>query len=86
MVCYKRNAFKDDPTVPAELVKFMAVNTGFEALEVFVVKVKDMEADLAIAKKEAITASKAASSASNKTDEMKSLIDLLIKRVGNLEK
>jgi hypothetical protein len=43
MAQYKRNGFKDDPTVLVELVKFMVVNTGFEALEVLVVKVKAME-------------------------------------------
>jgi hypothetical protein len=86
MARYKRNAYKDDPTVSAELVKFMAVNTGFEALEVLAIKVKNMESDLATANKEALAATKTASSAANKTDEMKKLFDLLIKRVGKLEK
>jgi hypothetical protein len=86
MARYKRNGFKDDPTVSAELVKFMAVNTGFEALEVMVVKVKAMEAEAASAKKEVAAAVKAAGVAANKTDEMKKLFDLLVKRVAKLEK
>jgi hypothetical protein len=60
MACYKRNNFKDDPTVFAELVKFMAINTSFEALEVLGIKVKAMEADIATAKKEGLAAAKAA--------------------------
>jgi hypothetical protein len=86
MARYKRNGFKDDPTVSAELVKFMAVNTGFEALEVMVSKVKAMEAELSTTKKENVIAVKAASSAANKADELKKVVDLLIKRVVKLEK
>jgi hypothetical protein len=86
MARYKRNGFKDDPTVSAELVKFMAVNTGFEALEVLMVKVKAMEADLAASKKEAAMATKAAASAANKSDELKKAFDLLVKRIVKLEK
>jgi hypothetical protein len=32
MAWYKHNGCKDNPTVSAELIKFMAVNTGFKAL------------------------------------------------------
>jgi hypothetical protein len=86
MARYKRNGFKDDPTVSAELVKFMAVNTGFEALDALVVKVKTMEADLALSKKASAEAIKAAAAAANKTDEMRKAFDLLSKRIGKLEK
>jgi hypothetical protein len=86
MARYKRNGFKDDPTVWAELVKFMAVNTGFEAFEVMVSKVKVMDAELSTTKKENAIAVKAASSAANKADELKKVVDLLIKRVVKLEK
>jgi hypothetical protein len=86
MARYKRNGFKDDPTVSAELVKFMAINTGFEALDTLVIKVKTMEADVAASKREALAANKAASSAANKSDEMKKTIDLLVKRIAKLEK
>jgi hypothetical protein len=86
MARYKRNGYKDDPTVSAELVKFMAVNTGFEALEAVVVKVKSMEAELVASRKESTAANKAAASAANKTDEQKKLYDLLVKRIAKLEK
>jgi hypothetical protein len=86
MARYKRNGFKDDPTVSAELVKFMAVNTGFDALEVMVAKVKTMEAEAVASKKETAAAVKAASSAGNKSDELKKVVDLLIKRIVKLEK
>jgi hypothetical protein len=87
MARYKRNGYKDDPTVSAaELVKFMAVNTGFEALEVFAVKVKGMESDLAASRKESAAATKSAASAANKLDELKKFCDLLVKRIAKLEK
>jgi hypothetical protein len=85
MARYKRNGYKDDPTVSAELVKFMAVNTGFEALEVLAAKVKTMETEVTVAKREAMAATKAAASSANKTDELKKAFDLVLKRVAKLE-
>ena len=86
MARYKRNAYKDDPTISAELVKFMAVNTGFEALDILTVKVKAMESDLALAKKDAAGAIKSAMASANKSDELKKFCDLLFKRIVKLEK
>jgi hypothetical protein len=86
MARYKRNGYKDDPTISAELVKFMAVNTGFAALDAVAVKVKGMEAEVVAAKKEALAANKAAGAASNRADDNKKLYDLLVKRVAKLEK
>jgi hypothetical protein len=86
MARYKRNNFKDDPTVSAELVKFIAVNTGFEQLDTVALKVKAMEADVITSKKAAAEAIKTASAAGNKTDELKKVIDLLLKRIVKLEK
>jgi hypothetical protein len=86
MAWYKHNGYKDDPTVSAKLVKFMAVNTRFEALEVLAVKVKGMEANLSMSKKESLAAGKAAASAANKTDELKKFCNLLVKRITKLEK
>jgi hypothetical protein len=42
---YKRNSYKDDPTVSSELVKFMAVNTGFDALDSLTKKFTTLEAE-----------------------------------------
>jgi hypothetical protein len=85
MARYKRNSYKDNPTVSSELVKFMAVNTGFDALDALTLKVATMESESAASKKESQNASKAASTAGNKVDEMKKALDLLQKRVLKLE-
>jgi hypothetical protein len=85
MARYKRNAYKDDPTVASELVKFLAINTGIEAIDRVVTKVEVMEGEVTTAKREATTASRAASTASNKVDELKKVVDALAKRVGRLE-
>jgi hypothetical protein len=86
MARYQRNSYKDDPTISSELVKFMAVNTGFEALEVLSTKMQSMENDVVAARRDAANASKAAASASNKADEVKKVCDLLQKRLAKLEK
>ena len=64
----------------------MAINTGFEALDTLVVKVKSMEAEILAAKKEVLAATKTAGAAGNRANEMKKLLDLLVKRVAKLEK
>jgi hypothetical protein len=66
-------------------VKFLAVNTGYETLDVLTVKMTVVETELAAIKKEAAAATKTAHSASNKADEMKKFYDLLLKRVVKLE-
>jgi hypothetical protein len=86
MARYKRHNYKDDPTVSSELVKFLAVNTGYEALDILTGKMASMETDVAAMKKDVAAAIKAASSAANKADEGKKVYDLLAKRVAKLEK
>jgi hypothetical protein len=86
MARYKRHNYKDDPTVSSELVKFLAVNTGYEVLDVLTTKMSAMEADVASLKKDVAAANKASASASNKADEGKKALDLLVKRVTKLEK
>jgi hypothetical protein len=86
MARYKRHNYKDDPTVSSELVKFLAVNTGYEVLDVLTTKMSAMEADVASLKKDVAAANKASASASNKADEGKKALDLLVKRVIKLEK
>jgi hypothetical protein len=86
MARYKRHNYKDDPTVSSELVKFLAVNTGFEALDTLVGKVSVLEESVATLKKEVQASIKASASASNKADEGKKFYDLLLKRVVKLEK
>jgi hypothetical protein len=79
MARYKRNGYKDDLTVLAELVKFMAVNTGFEALEFLSAKFKTMESKVIVAKRKSLAATKTAALAPNKSDKMKKAFDLLLK-------
>jgi FtsZ-binding cell division protein ZapB len=82
---YKRHNFKDDPSVSSKLVKFLAVNTGFELLEVLSTKVTDMVRTVASLQREVQVAVKAAGTLANRADEAKKLYDQLAKRVGKLE-
>jgi hypothetical protein len=86
MARYKRHNYKDDPTVSLELVKFLAVNTGYEVLDVLTTKMSTMEADVASLKKDVAAANKASASASNKSNKGKKTHDLLVKRITKLEK
>jgi hypothetical protein len=85
MARYRRHNYKDDPTVSSELVKFLAVNTGYDAIDVLTTDMVTLKADVATMKKDVLAAAKASHSAANKTDEMKKTFDLLVKRVGKLE-
>jgi hypothetical protein len=54
-----RIGYKNDPSIFSELVKFLADNTGFEAIDVLAKKVASMESTLMDLEKEANMASKA---------------------------
>jgi hypothetical protein len=86
MARYKRHSYKDDPTVGSELVKFLAVNSGFEVLDSLKVDMAAVKVDLATVKKDVNAAIKASGAAANKADEGKKVQDALIKRVMKLEK
>jgi hypothetical protein len=86
MARYKRHNYKDDPTVSSELVKFLAVNTGFEALYTLVGRVSVLEESMAALKKEAQASIKLSASAANKADEGKNFYELLLKQGVKLEK
>ena len=86
MARYKRHNYKDDPSVSSELVKFLAINTGYEVLENLSTKVSEMERLVVTMQKETSLATKSAVSAANRADEAKTLCDALIKRVTKLEK
>jgi hypothetical protein len=81
----KNNNFKNDPLVSSELVKFLAVNTGFESLEKLIREVAELKDKVIVSSKAVAVAEKSASTASNKADENKKLIDVLLKRVTKLE-
>jgi hypothetical protein len=78
MAEYKRLLFRNHPSVATELVKFLAINTSFEAIEKLVTKSVVLEADVA-------SASKSAASAANKADEAKRQSNSLVKRVVKLK-
>jgi hypothetical protein len=86
MAKYKRNNYKDDPSVSSELVKFLAINTGYEVLEGLSVKVSEMERMVQTMQKDTASATKSAMAAGNKADAVQKLCDALIKRVAKLEK
>jgi hypothetical protein len=86
MARYRRHNYKDDPTVSSELVKFLAVNTGYELLDVLTGKMSNLESEVSTLKKELANAVKSAMASANKSDEGKKAIDLLLKRIVKLEK
>jgi hypothetical protein len=85
MTSYKRMNFKNHPSVATELVKFLAINTSFEAIEKLTGLVTKHEVELADTKKQLAAAVKASATAANKADDVKKLIDALDKRVKKLE-
>jgi hypothetical protein len=85
MASYKRLNFKNHPSIATELVKFLAINTSFEAIEKLSGKTALLDLEIADMKKKANEAVKAATSAANKADECKRFMDLLTKRVKSLE-
>jgi hypothetical protein len=85
MASYKRLNFKNHPSIATELVKFLAINTSFEAIDKLTTKTAVLELEIADFKKKLNEAIKTASASANKSDEAKRVSDLLIKRVLRLE-
>ena len=82
----KRNGFKNDPRVAGELVKFLAVNTGFESIKNLQAQVASLQEDLVTARRDTAAATKSAASASNKADKALKQSNALVKRVEKLKK
>jgi uncharacterized coiled-coil DUF342 family protein len=85
MADYKRLNFKNHPSIATELVKFLAINTSFEAIDKVTTKANWLELEVLEFKKLLAAANKAASSASNKADELAKVVATLAKRVGVVE-
>jgi hypothetical protein len=85
MSSYKRLNFKNHPSIATELVKFLAINTSFEAIEKLTTRTTVLDMEVADMKKKVNEAVKSATTAANKVDESKRLLDLLTKRVKSLE-
>jgi hypothetical protein len=79
------NHFKNDPLVSSELVKFLAINTGFEAIESLTKTVADNKESIDKAAKQCASAEKAAGVAANKADEGKRTLDAALKRIIKIE-
>jgi hypothetical protein len=82
---YKRLNFKNHPSIATELVKFLAINTSFEAIDKLTTKAAYLELEVVEYKKQMATAVKSAALAANKADEAKKTSDLLTKRLTKLE-
>eukprot|EP00978_Attheya_sp_CCMP212_P029986 scaffold108751_cov56-Attheya_sp.AAC.1 len=82
----KGNNFKNDPLVSSKLVKFLAVNTGFESIDKLQREVTELKEKVFASAKAVNLAEKSAFLAANKADELKMFCDTLVKRVTTLEK
>jgi len=78
--------FKNSPIITAELSKFLALNTNYEALEQVQKKISTIETDHASMKKEVKSAVSAANTAGNKWDStLKPQFEDFKKRIRSLE-
>jgi hypothetical protein len=68
---YKRLNFKNHPSIVTELVKFLAINTSFEAIDKLTFKTEALEFENVETKRQLKEAIKTAASAANKPDELK---------------
>jgi hypothetical protein len=81
----KKIGMANHPLVSAELVKFLTVNSGVEAIEQLQTRVEVLEAQLTESNKLAKAADKSATTACNKTDLVQTAHALLMKWVSKLE-
>jgi len=77
--------FKNSPVVTAELAKFLALNSSFEAVEKLQSSVTGITDNVSKALKEVTAASKTANTVGNTVDTLKGDLKGLIKRVKTLE-
>jgi hypothetical protein len=77
MTSFKQLNFKNHPSIATKLVKFLAINTSFEAIEKLTTKTTYLEAEIVNFKKQLGAAVKATGSAANKADKAKKQSGLL---------
>ena len=77
--------FRDSIVVSTELVKFLSLNTSFEAVEKLEIQNSSITGDLKQFSKYLQGVSKTTSSVGNKTDELKKVVEMLKKRIDKLE-
>jgi hypothetical protein len=81
----KRIGLANHPLVSAELVKFLTVNSGVEAIEQLQALIEVLESQLTKSNKLAKATNKSATTACNKADLNKTAHELLMKRVSKFE-
>jgi hypothetical protein len=86
MQVYQLANYQDHPSVSAELVKFLAVNTGYEQAEQMCGDIGRLSQEREEDKRSVAAAQKAVSTTANKVDELKKVVDALAKRVAACEK
>ena len=77
--------FRDSPIVASELVNFLALNTGFDAIEMLVKSNTTLKAEVAALTKAVAGNTKTIATAANKVDNFKTSIDSTNKRLAKLE-
>jgi hypothetical protein len=82
MTRYKKAQFKDDPSISAEYIKFLATNSGTDSLTARLLVVEEATKESSKQLKSAVTGS---STAASKADDAKKLIVELTGRVRKLE-
>jgi hypothetical protein len=79
---FKSRSFKDHPAIASEYVKFLVTNTGIDSLERLIKRVDTLDENI----KDIQKSVKAATTASNKVDELKKSNKDIIRRLTALEK
>jgi hypothetical protein len=85
MAKYKDKSFKNDPSVPAEYVKFLIMNTGMDVVDQLLKQVTILEEKVGGMVNEVKTSEAKESSASNAISIANKNIDALVNRVSALE-
>jgi hypothetical protein len=85
MARYKDISFKNDPSVSAEYVKFLIMNTGMDIVDQLVKKVAMLEEKVTTMLKDLKSADTKAQTASNNVSKALKSIDSLTKRISTIE-
>ena len=78
-------SFRDSPIVASELVNFLALNTGFEAIETLVKSNVTLKAEVDALTKAFAGNTKSIATAANKVDNFKTTIGNIKKRLAKVE-
>ena len=85
MIAIKKLDYKNAPAVNTELVKFLSLNTSFEAVDKLVISDKLLNSDIMELKKGMAVQTKALSTVGNKLDTLMTTVADLKKRIIKLE-